>query len=90
MGWPRKGSEMIESVKTCVAIEVGRDNYDLIVNSLETLEDAGVDIVRLRAGPDGEPAGPLFPIYGSDGTGPLKYVFYIRVPPGRTNSNGIE
>lgn len=71
---------MSEPTTGYVAIEVGRDNYNAVLCSLETLGAAGVDIVRLRHDKDGELAGPLFPIYGRDGTGPLKYVFYVRVP----------
>jgi len=64
----------------CVAIEVNRDHYNAVLCSLETLEAAGVDIVGLRHDAAGELVGPLFPIYGRDGVGPLKYVFYVRVP----------
>jgi len=73
----------------CVAIEVNRDHYNAVLCSLETLEAAGVDIVGLRLhlryssvfdDAAGELVGPLFPIYGRDGVGPLKYVFYVRVP----------
>ena len=78
---------MLEDKGVC-AVEIPPERHDDVLGALTVLESAGVTLLRFPESEYMSASGPMFPVCGASGDGPMKYVFYLIGEKDRLKENG--